>query len=297
MNSLLNQIPQIPGFLPITRENYDLLLTYWKWFPIVGIIQLLTSFYPTGKTSLPTSLFNLSGRLAWITMELPSPLLLLTTSLLVSTKVFHTTLPLKNILLVAMYLIHYSNRALIGPLLNNTMSPVHLLVWLLAVGFNFVNPVLIGGWLGGYGRVTSSTSTFILGTGIWAVGFYGNLYNEKILRNIRAKSDRIPDKDKKDKESINKASDDVRIVDGRVYMIPRGGLFEYILFPHYFCEWVEWAGFTIAAGGIDCLPALLFVTNEISTMIPRALQGKRWYQEKFGKKLTKDRKAAIPFLL
>ena len=53
----------------------------------------------------------------------------------------------------------------------------------------------------------------------------------------------------------------------------------------------------LAAGGIDCLPALLFVTNEISVMLPRALNGKRWYQEKFGKKFLKDRKAAIPFLL
>lgn len=131
-----------------------------------------------------------------------------------------------------MYLIHYSNRALVGPLLNNTMSPVHLLIWLLAVGFNSVNPVLIGGWLGGYGRVTSSTSTFILGAGIWAVGFYGNLYHERILRGIRAKSDRIPNKDKNERGSIDKTSDDVRVVNGRVYMIPRGGLFEYILFPH-----------------------------------------------------------------
>ncbi|RPB28495.1 3-oxo-5-alpha-steroid 4-dehydrogenase [Terfezia boudieri ATCC MYA-4762] len=297
MDSLLSQIPHIPGFLPITRENYDLLLTYWKWFPIIGIIQLLTPFYPTGKTSLPTSRFNIPGRLAWITMELLSPVLLLTTSLLVSTQVSHTSLPLQNILLIAMYLIHYSNRALIGPLLNNAMSPVHLLIWLLGIGFNFVNPVLIGGWLGGYGRVTSSTSTFFLGAGVWAVGFYGNLYHERILRGIRTKYIKISHKDKKEKDSIDKISDDVRIVTGRVYMIPRGGLFEYVLFPHYFCEWVEWAGFTLAAGGIDCLPALLFVTNEISTMLPRALQGKRWYKEKFGKKLPKDRKVVIPFLL
>lgn len=151
--------------------------------------------------------------------------------------------------------------------------------------------------MGGYGRVTSSTSTFLLGSGIWAVGFYGNLYHEKILRSIRAKGARIPDKGKKGIDSIDKTSDDVRIVDGRVYIIPTGGLFEYILFPHYFCEWVEWAGFALAAGGVDCLPALLFVTNEISTMLPRALQGKRWYQEKFGKRLPGDRKAVIPFLL
>ena len=64
------------------------------------------------------------------------------------------------------------------------------------------------------------------------MGFYGNLYHERILRGIRAKSDKISDRDKKKKDSTDKTSYDVRIVDGRVYMIPRGGLFEYILFPH-----------------------------------------------------------------
>ena len=80
--------------------------------------------------------------------------------------------------------------------------------------------------------MTSSTSTFILGTVIWAVGFCGNLYHEKILRGIRAKSDSISEKDQKVKDTINKTLNGVRIVNGRVYMIPRGGLFEYILFPH-----------------------------------------------------------------
>lgn len=109
---------------------------------------------------------------------------------------------------------------------------MHLLVWFLGFSFNYINPALIGGWLGGYGRVTTSTSTFIVGCVIWAAGFYGNLYHEAILRSIRAKSDHIAEKDKTTQDKIDKTSHDIKIVDGRVYMIPRGGLFEYILFPH-----------------------------------------------------------------
>lgn len=35
-------------------------------------------------------------------------------------------------------------------------------------------------------------------------------------------------------------------------------------------------------GGVNFVPAALFVVNEIATMLPRALQGRRWYEERFG---------------
>lgn len=109
---------------------------------------------------------------------------------------------------------------------------MHLLVLLAGLAFNFVNPVIIGAWLGGYGRVTTSSTTFLVGVAIWALGFYGNLYHEKILRSIRAQSDRIAEKDTNEQRTISQSSADVKVVQGRVYMIPRGGLFEYILYPH-----------------------------------------------------------------
>jgi 3-oxo-5-alpha-steroid 4-dehydrogenase 1 len=53
----------------------------------------------------------------------------------------------------------------------------------------------------------------------------------------------------------------------------------------------------IAGGGpLNFLPAAIFVLNEIATMLPRALQGKRWYEKKFGDKAPK-RKAAIPGII
>ncbi|KAF8473811.1 3-oxo-5-alpha-steroid 4-dehydrogenase-like protein [Kalaharituber pfeilii] len=297
MPSLISHLPDI---LPLTLPTYCLLLSIWKWFPIFGCIQLLTDYYPTGKTSFSSPL-NLPGRHAWITMELPSPIWLLVTSLSVSQHL-SLSLPLRNRILIAIYLVHYSNRAIIGPLLNPTMSPMHILIWLIGVGFNFINPVLIGGWLGGYGKIDSSTPQFLLGIAIWAIGFIGNLYHEKLLREIRAHSNELGKKSDEDKSRAVNAKDsgydasDVRIVDGRVYMIPRGGLFKYIWFPHYFFEWVEWAGYAIAAGS-SCTPVILFLLNEMSSMIPRALAGKRWYKQKFGDKMPKNRKAAIPFLL
>ena len=49
--------------------------------------------------------------------------------------------------------------------------------------------------------------------------------------------------------------------------------------------------------GWGCVPARTFLLNEIATMLPRALQGKQWYVEKFGKEKVGNRKAVIPGLL
>jgi 3-oxo-5-alpha-steroid 4-dehydrogenase 1 len=82
----------------------------------------------------------------------------------------------------------------------------------------------------------------------------------------------------------------------KVYMIPKNGLFHWVLYPHYFCEWVEWAGFWMV-GGWDCVPARCFLINEISSMLPRAVQGWYWYVEKFGRDKVGSRKAIIPGIL
>ena len=79
-------------------------------------------------------------------------------------------------------------------------------------------------------------------------------------------------------------------------MMPENGLFRAVLYPHYFCEWIEWAGFWMI-GGWGCAPARTFLFNEIATMLPRALQGKRWYLERFGKEKVGSRKAVIPGLI
>lgn len=44
------------------------------------------------------------------------------------------------------------------------------------------------------------------------------------------------------------------------------------------------------------MPARSFLLNEIATMFPRALQGKQWYIEKFGKERVGWRGAIIPYV-
>lgn len=104
------------------------------------------------------------------------------------------------------------------------MAPAHISIPLSGAVFNLINGSLIGGWLGGYGSASSvPTWQLVFGSFIWAVGFYGNIYHEEILRKIRR--DKLIDKDAGREGKV--------VVDnGRVYRVPEGGLFRWIWHPH-----------------------------------------------------------------
>lgn len=192
-------------------------------------------------------------------MELCSPIIFLTT-LLTSPR----AIPLPSQILAVCFLIHYSYRAVISPLMNPSMAPINIIIMLMAFAFNTVNPGTIGGWLsnitGEAARVTLGPQ-FFLGVTVWALGFAGNIYHEDRLREIRRPGgQKLSEKEKK--EVVE------RYIDGRRYQVPKGGLFEYCLHAHYLSEWIEWTGFLIATGG-KCTPAFLFVVAELATMLPR----------------------------
>ena len=175
------------------------------------------------------------------------------------------------------------------------MSPIHPIVWLLALSFQIVNGTCIGGWLAGYGPTTTldwaGYAPFItFGMVIFFFGLMGNMYHDDELREIRRASART--QKKRDEVKGEKSKETGKGAE-KVYQIPENGLFRAVLYPHYFCEWAEWCGFWVI-GGLGCVPARAFVINEIATMLPRALQGKRWYLERFGEGKVAGRKAVIP---
>ena len=171
---------------------------------------------------------------------------------------------------------------------------MHILVWAGALSFQLFNATSIGGWLGGFGPTTredwqGTRPRVEAGMMIWAAGLMFNMYHDDELREIRRAARRKQQRRqdvKGDDEKDGKKTD-------KVYMIPENGLFKSILFPHYFCEWIEWCGFWVV-GGAACVPARIFVCNEVATMLPRALQGKRWYLERFEREKIAKRKAIIP---
>jgi 3-oxo-5-alpha-steroid 4-dehydrogenase 1 len=254
-----------------------------------------------GKTSLP-SVLNLPGKPAWMLMELPGPLILIYTFLTLPPTVgipSFLSLPTENLVLAGLFLTHYAYRAVIGPLLNPSMSPIHPLILVTGWYFQFCNASSIAGWLAGYGRVTRESwhaghsnaftvgARMQLGFCLWAVGFAGTMYHDDVLRELRRASN---------KKQAEKQKSEGAKGDQRVYLLPTAGLFHFVLSPHYFCEWLEWAGFWLMCGG-DCVPARNFLVNEVATMLPRALQTRRWYVERFGAERVGSRKAVIPGLV
>ena len=193
--------------------------------------------------------------------------------------------------------IHYIYRALISPLfLNPSMSPIHILVWASALSFQLINATCIGGWLGGYGPTTQDEWTgaamrLELGLMIFAIGLLGNMYHDDELREIRRAAARNQNR----REKAEGEKGDGKGVE-KVYMVPENGLFRVVLFPHYLCEWIEWGGFWMI-GGMACVPARTFFINEVATMLPRAVHGKQWYVERFGKEKIGSKKAIIPGII
>ncbi|KAM0451597.1 hypothetical protein ACHAPV_009938 [Trichoderma viride] len=285
----------IEGWYPPTRENYERLLFWWQiGYPICGSLQWVISWYGMGKTSV-SSRFNIPGRLAWITMECPGFLTLLYVMNTLPQKAGVDDLPFQNRVLGGLFVIHYCYRAVLFPFLQPSMSPIHVGVWSLAIGFQVCNALCISSWLSAYGPTTTeawssvcSVTQFIFGIGIFYLGLSSNFFHDEELREIRRREQKRQERIRK------KAGGDGQAASvEKHYQIPQAGLFRYMLYPHYLSEWVEWFGFWMAAGW-GCAPARAFLVNEIFSMLPRAVNGKKWYMERFGEDKIRKKWAIIP---
>lgn len=239
-----------------------------------------------------TALTDAPAIKSWMAMEIVSPaafLYTLSSAPLGSSK----SLNKPSMILAALYLIHYTNRAVINPLRTPSRSKMHISVLLSAVLFNSINGSLMGAYISSsaaqvYLSRAFERSSFWAGVAAWTIGFVGNVYHDEILLNIRRKA-----QDKKTEDAKPH------------YAIPYGGLYRFISYPNYFSEWVEWTGYAVAAapvpallsGGITLMsPPWLFVWNEVLLMAPRAWRGHKWYHSKFPD-YPKERKAVIPLIL
>ena len=130
---------------------------------------------------------------------------------------------------------------------------------------------------------------------IWGTGLLFNILHDEDLREIRRASKRKQIKLQEEAKKEGRRGDEEVKVE-KVYMMPKNLLFQKVLYAHYLFEWMEWCGWWMM-GGWGFVPGRIFVVNEIAVMLPRAIQGKRWYVEKFGKDKVGNRNAVIPYLL
>ncbi|POR33928.1 Uncharacterized protein TPAR_05886, partial [Tolypocladium paradoxum] len=292
----------VQGWLPPTRAHYELILKLWQFaYPAFGSLQWLVKWYGMGKTSTPSRL-NVPGRVAWMTMEAPGFLTLLYIMRTLPLEHGIEDLPWQNRVLGGLFVIHYTYRALLFPLLQPSMAPIHVFVWAAAMGFQLVNATCLGSWLAAYGPVTAEAwaaqaplPQFALGMAVFYAGLAGNFFHDEELREIRRREQRRQERIRRAAGSDGSGSMEAKQAAEKHYEVPQAGLFRYMLFPHYFCEWVEWTGFLVAAGW-SCAPARAFLVNEIVSMLPRAVRGKAWYVDRFGEEKIGKKWAAIPWV-
>jgi hypothetical protein len=245
-----------------------------------------------GKTSI-TSRLNLPGRIGWVTMEIPGTISLLYTVYALAPNNNPRELPWQALAMAAMFATHYAHRAVAAPLwLNPSMAPIHVSVWAAAAAFQLLNGVGIGAWLARYGAGADAeywagrnSAVLLAGAALWAAGLLANWYHDEALRALRRPRVVRDGEGKETREQPPR------------YSVPEAGLFRWVLYAHYSTEWVEWIGFWAFGGLGACGPARAFVVNEVASMLPRAVNGKAWYVEKFGAERIGRRWAVIPWVV
>ncbi|TIA91427.1 hypothetical protein E3P99_01077 [Wallemia hederae] len=224
------------------------------------VLGPLAIFYnaPFGRFADASSPLRLNGKLTWCAMELVSPV-----CFIIALHSHSLTQP--QLITSLLFITHYVNRSFIYPVFNPSQSPSHLLVLLSAAAFNTANGSLQGWYAARVEKIDW------LGVSVMVIGFCGNVYHDFLLFSTKR-----------------------RAKGG--YAIPSGGLFDYVSYPNYLCEWIEWLGYALATKSSIHSPPFTFLLALIAVMLPRAYNGQRWYRSKFSN-YPPSRKIVIPYIL
>ncbi|KAL5720737.1 hypothetical protein ACHQM5_013377 [Ranunculus cassubicifolius] len=105
------------------------------------------------------------------------------------------------------------------------------------------------------------------GVAIFLLGTIGNLYHHMILANLREKDD-------------------------KTYKIPKGGLFNLMICPHYFFEILAFVGVSLIS---QTIYPICFTAGTAIYLTGRSYVTRKWYLSKFPD-FPKDVKALIPLV-
>lgn len=161
--------------------------------------------------------------------------------------------------------LHFTKRILETLFLHKYSGPIGLSVT-ISIAFFYSFASFFIGYLNRH-PLHSIDSLFILGGIFYLIGNIGNFIHHKILADLR-------------KDSLE-------------YVIPKGGLFEYIVCPHYLFEMFTWLGIFLFSRHFGAFLILGMIT---AYLCARSLVTLKWYREKFAE-FPKQVKAMIPFVL
>jgi len=184
--------------------------------------------------------------------------------LLFSLPVFISGKPL-GALLCGMILLHFGKRWLEALFLHKYSGKINLFNLLAIMAFY---SLVAGGlcYLSQWPAASPAEPNTATGLGLFVLGISGNLYHHQLLAQLR----RPP----------------------TGYAIPRGGLFEYVVCPHYLFEIITWLGMALVAQHLFAWMSLLGMTGYLVARSHKTLQ---WYRATFPN-FPAARKALLPFL-
>jgi 3-oxo-5-alpha-steroid 4-dehydrogenase 1 len=233
---------------------------------VVTVIALAFMTAPYGRYTRGGWGPTVPARVGWLGMEAVSPIVFVIVFLTGDHRA--QTVPL---IFLALWQLHYLQRAFVYPFLLRGGRRMPVLVALLAVCFNLLNAYINARWvseLGGYPTSWLTDPRFILGVLVFLGGYWMNLSADRTLRRLRAPGD-------------------------DTYRIPQGGMYRWVSCPNYLGEIVEWCGWALATWS---LPGLAFAAYTAANLGPRAIANHRWYRQTFPD-YPPRRRALIPGVL
>ena len=249
------------------QVGFDTLVIIWIVVAIVVFPIAIKQKAPYGRHTRSGWGPMIDNRMAWIIMELPAlivlPLWLLTSEGDITKPVW---------IMVALFMLHYTNRVLIFPLRIRTKGKkMPLSIAAMAFAFNLINGSVLGYYFAHGAAYADSwlwDPRFLTGLVLFLLGAYINQRSDHLLIHLRKPGE-------------------------TGYKIPRGFLFDYISCPNHFGEIVEWIGFAVMTWA---LPGVSFAIWTAANLVPRTLNHHQWYKERFSD-YPSERKAVVPHML
>lgn len=252
----------------LSIETFNWILIAMALMGVVVFVALYFVEAGYGYLFNPKFGFPLSNKVGWVLMEAPAFLVMAWWC----TK--STPGQTVQLVLAALYLLHYFQRSFIFPLLMRGRSKMPVGIALMGLVFNSINAFLIGCWLfelapAGFYANWFTDLRFWAGLLIFLLGMGINMQADHIVRNLRKPGDTR-------------------------HYIPRGGMFRYVSSANYFGELVEWTGFAIATWSWT---GALFVWWTFANLAPRSASLYKRYEREFGEEFTRlGRKRILPFI-
>lgn len=257
--------------------------TFYDTLLIIGfvfaLLILVSSFFGTaqygGRFSRSDKGLKFGSKVGWVVMEFPA-LVVFPVIFFMGRNAFETV----PLFFLAIWMMHYSNRALVTPLLMRVQPgskssfdiSVILLGWLSLTLHSYFNAAYISEYGEHYTVSWFQDPRFLVGLAIYLFGFILNVRSDSILRNLRSK---------------NPSPDEPR------YKIPYGGGFRWVSCPQYLGEIISFVGLAVMTWNLG---ALFVLAITVANLVPRAIYTHKWFHKTF-EDYPAERKAIIPYLL